>query len=153
MQKFIDGHFEFRFRRRRNARRAFTLTEAVMAIVILSIAVVPMMLAVEASSKDQVTPIMVSRARWLATEKLEEIIADRNSRTRGYDFVVSGNYPAEAPVISDPDFARTVSITETGADLQTAGSGYKTVTVTVSWTDVKQQNRTLTVSTVVTDFS
>lgn len=124
-----------------------------MAIVILSIAVVPMMLAVEASSKDQVTPIMVSRARWLATERLEEIIADRNSETRGYDYVVSGNYPAETPVTSDPDFARRVNIAETGADLQTAGSGYKVVTVTVSWTDVKQQNRTLSVSTVVTDFS
>lgn len=136
-----------------HARRAFTLIEAVMAIVILAIAIAPLMLALERSSMDQVTPIRVSRARWLATERLEEIIADRYSATRGYAYLAEGNYSTENPVATDPDFTRAVSIVETAADLQSSGTGYKTVTVTVSWTGVAGASRTLQISTVLTSLS
>ncbi len=131
----------------------FTLVESVMAIVIISIAVAPLLMALSRTSGDQVTPIQVSRARWLATEKLEEVIADRYSATRGYAYLIVGNYSNESPVVTDPDFARSVAIAETGADLQTAGAGYKTVTVTVSWTDAVGANRELQISTVLTSLS
>jgi len=139
--------------RRLGHQKGFTLVEAVMALVMMSLVIVPIMTAAQRLSRDQVTPIQVSRARWLATEKLEEVIADRSSTTRGYSYVITSNYPAENPVATDPDFSRSVTITETGADLQTSGTGYKTVTVVISWTDVTGTSRSLSMSTVVTSFS
>ena len=131
----------------------FTLVEAVMALIMMALVITPIMMAAQRLSRDQVTPIQVSRARWLATEKLEEVIADRSSTTRGYAYVITGNYPTENPVATDPDFSRSVTITETGVDLQTSGTGYKTITVVISWTDVTGASRSLSMSTVVTSFS
>ncbi len=94
----------------------------------------------------------VSRARWLATEKLEDVIADRHSTTRGYDYLISGNYPPEAAVSGFPQFSRSVTLTETEADLVSAGTGYLTVEVAVGWTDTQGVGRTLEVSTVLTEY-
>lgn len=131
---------------------AFTLIEAIIAIVILSVAMPPMLWAIRDSQTARVSPILTSRARWLATERLEDIIADRHSTTRGYSYVVSGNYPAEATITGFPGYTRSVAITETGAALATGGTGYKLVTVTVSWTDGRAQSQSLALSTVVTDY-
>ncbi len=130
----------------------FTLVEAVMALVMMALVITPIMMAAQRLSRDQITPIQVSRARWLATEKLEEVIADRSSTARGYAYVITGNYPAENPVATDPDFSRSVTIKETGADLVSSGTGFKTVTVVVSWTDVTGASRSLSLSTVVTSL-
>lgn len=135
------------------SRRAFTLVEAIAAIIILAVAVPPMMVAVRDSAVSRADPILQSRARWLVTERLEDIIADRHSPARGYAYVTGTNYPAEATISGFPGFSRAVSIIETGASLLGAGTGYKTVTVTVSWTSPKAGARSLAVSTVVTDYT
>jgi prepilin-type N-terminal cleavage/methylation domain-containing protein len=142
-------------RRRLNHPRhhGFTLIEAIAAIVILSISVPAMLWSVRHAHIQRVNPTMASTARWLAMEKLEDVIADAHSSTRGYGYVVNANYAAENPVSGFVAFTRAVSVVETGPDLVSAGTGYKKVTVTVSWTDATATARSLNIATVVTDQS
>ena len=98
--------------------------------------------------------MLTNRARFLAQEKLEDIIADRHSTTRGYAYVVNANYAAEAAVSGFTNMSRSVSITESGANLVGgSGTGYKTVTVTIGFRDGRNTARTLALSTVVTDYT
>ena len=137
-------------------RTGFTLMETVAAIVILAVALPPMLWAVTAAQRERINPMLASRARWLAVEKLEDIVADRHSTTRGYAYLITANYPAENPVPGYTGFTRTVTFLETKADLVTtspAPLGYMTVTVTVGWNDAVAAARTLAVSTVLTDYT
>jgi prepilin-type N-terminal cleavage/methylation domain-containing protein len=134
----------------------FTLIEAIVAIVVLSVAIPPMLLAMRETQHRRVAPIQADRARWLASERLEEIIADRHSTTRGWAYLVNANYAAETPVNGFQGFGRSVAITETGADLASAGTGYKKIAVTVTWADAgvgAGASRSFTLSTVVTDYT
>lgn len=124
-----------------------------MAIVIASIALPPMLWAVRNAHLRRADPVMFERARWLAAEKLEDIIADRHSATRGYGYVVSANYPAEGVVSGFTGFSRSVAITETGASLSGAGTGYKTVAVTVSYAGSGGVSRDFALTTVLTDYT
>ena len=142
-----------RAQRRARRRRAFTVTETVISLVILSVAVPPMLWAIRQQEHDRVSPILASRARWLASEKLEDIIADRHSTTRGYSYVTSGHYSNESSITGFPGFTRSVSITETAGDLSSTGTGFKKAVVTVGWTDPGGIARTLAISTVVTDYT
>ena len=137
-------------------RTGFTLIETVAAIVILAVAVPPMLWAVTEAQRQRINPMLASRARWLAVEKLEDIVADRHSTTRGYSYLVTGNYAAENPVPGYTGFTRSVAFLETKADLATtapAPLGYMTVTVTVGWNDADLSARTLDISTVLTDYT
>ncbi len=140
------------FRLHHHGRFAFTLIETIAAIVILAMAVPPMMFALRQATVDRIDPIRFSQARWLATEWLEDILADRHSATRGYDYIIEANYPHETSVASNPAFGRQVRIFETGADLRTPGAGYKTVTVVLTWADSKGRSRSLEVATVLTEL-
>ncbi len=133
--------------------RAFSLVDTIVAIVVLALVVPGTVTAIGDASVQRASGIAVSRARWLATEKLEDIIADRASGTRGYTYVVAANYAAEPTVAGFPGFTRSVAITETGASLSGAGTGYKRVMVTVGWTDPRRGAKTLALSTVVTDYT
>jgi hypothetical protein len=139
-------------RRRLHSARAVTLIEAIAAIVVIAVAIPPVMIAVREAAVRRVGPVQAGTARWLAGEKLEDIIADRHSTTRGYTYVIVGNYPAEGTVTGFTSFARSVAISETDATLVGAGTGYKKVTVTVTWTDYRGQARSLALSTVVTNY-
>jgi hypothetical protein len=130
--------------------RAFTLVEAIGAIVLLAIAVPPMLWALRASQIERADPLMISRARWLASEKLEDVIADRYSAVRGFDYITGARYPAEATIAGSPGFSRRVSIAETGPDLASPGSGYLTVIVSVEW-DASAGPQSLAISTVLTE--
>jgi prepilin-type N-terminal cleavage/methylation domain-containing protein len=131
----------------------FTLIETIAAVVILAIALPPMLFAIRDAHVQRVNPMLASQARWLATEKLEDILADRHSDSRGWEYLTEGNYPAEPSVTGFPGFGRSVTLTETGADLVTPGSGYMTVTVQVSWVDATSTARTLSISMVVTEYT
>ena len=139
----------------------FTLIETIAAVVILTVAMPPMMWALNEAHLQRANPMLVARARWLATEKLEDIVADRHDATRGWAYVKTpGNYSAENPVDAGdyPQFNRSVTLSEHGAwdnggQTWSAGTGYLTVTVDVDWTDAGGDPRTLSISTIVTDYT
>lgn len=133
--------------------RAFTLIEVIVAVVLLAVAIPPMVAAVSSASVSQADPINASRARWLASEKLEDIIADRASTSRGYAYIDAANYPAESTLTGFSGFSRSVAIAEADANLSTSGTGCKIVTVTVAWTSPRFGQRTLALSTVVADYT
>ncbi len=133
-------------------RRGFTLIEAISALVILSLAMPTMLWAIRDSIRRRADPILLSRARWLAGEKLEDIIADAHSPSRGYSYVVNANYSAESPVSGFTGMNRSVSIVETAPKF-VAGTGWKTCTVTVTYTDGQATSRSLQLSTVVTSYT
>ncbi len=139
--------------RRMTHPRAFTLIETIAAIVIIAVAVPPMLWAIQETHISRANPVLASRARWLAVSKLEDAIADRHSLTRGYPWLVTGNYPDEGTISGYPGFSRKVVLTETEADLVTPGSGYMIVDVEVTWTDAAQILQTLSISTVLTRFT
>ena len=137
-------------------RSGFTLSETVAAIVILAVAVPPMLWAVTEAQRQRINPMLASRARWLAVEKLEDIVADRHSTTRGYAYLITANYPDEDPVPGYAGFTRAVSFVETKADLATTAPpplGYMTVTVKTSWNDAGAAAKALLPSTVRTDYT
>jgi prepilin-type N-terminal cleavage/methylation domain-containing protein len=150
VRKFISKCCDWR--PDRQLRTGFTLVESIAALVILTIAIPPMLFAVRQAQYHRVNPIMAAKARWLITEKLEDIIADRASTTRGYSYVISANYPAENPVSGYAGFTRSVAISETAADLSSSGAGYKRVTVTVDWTDATGIARSMAIGTIITVY-
>ncbi len=141
-----------RLQGRHTRTHAFTLIEMIAAMVVLAVAIPPMLFALRQATIDRIDPVRFSQARWLATERLEDVLADWRSATRGYDYIAQANYRDESPVPDHPAFSRSVRITETGPDLRTAGAGCKTVTVAVHWTDSRGRLRTLDVATVVTEW-
>lgn len=134
-------------------RSGFTLIESIVSVVILSTALPAMLFAVREAHRDRVSPIKASQARWIATEKLEDIIADRHSTSRGWSYIAAGNYASEASVPGYTGFTRSVAISETAANLVSAGTGFKKVTVTVGWTDARGYARSLAIATVLTDYT
>lgn len=139
----------------RSPRRAFTLIETVAAVVILAVAIPPMMWAISEAHVRRIDPIFASRARWLATAKLEDIVADRHSQSgaRGYTWLVAGNYSAETPVTGTP-FNRSVAFNITGPPPAfAAGTGYKHVTVTIDWTNSHGDAASLAVATILTEYT
>ena len=134
-------------------KRGVTLIEAVAAIVIASIAIPPMLWALRGVHAARADLILTTRARWLAGEKLEDIIADRHAAARGFAYITTGNYPSEPGVSGFSNFSRSVSITETGASLVGAGTGYKEVAVTVAWIDGHSQPRSLSLRTILTSYT
>ena len=134
-------------------RGAFTILEAVAAVVIIGVAIPPMLWGVKQAHAHRSAKVLASRARWLAAEKLEDIIADRHSTTLGYTYLTAANYPDEPEVPGFENFARAVTFQETAADLASAGAGYMTVTCTVAFRDASGQTRSLALATVVTDYT
>lgn len=116
------------------SRRAFSLVESVGALVILGVAIPSMLLALGSAHAGRVNPVLASQARWLAVERLEDVIADHASPGRGWAYIDGANYPDESPVPGWPAFSRSVEVRETGPDLEGPGEGYKAVTVAVRWT-------------------
>lgn len=144
------GHLGYRTRH----RAGLTLIEAIAAIVVLTVAVPSMLWAIRDSTRRRVDPVLLNRARWLACERMEDILADRHSPARGYSYLIGANYPAESPVSGFSGMSRSVSITETGPPPSfAAGTGFKTVTVNVTFSDGYAVPRTLSVAAVITDYT
>ena len=67
-------------------------------------------------------------------------------------FLASANYPFEPNISGFPNYRRSIRFSETGPDLTTPGSGYMTATVDVTWRDSGGTLRTLSLSTVLTEY-
>ena len=132
--------------------RGFTLIEAVLTTVLLGLGLggsLTLLQTATVSSLENDTRITASQ---LAHEKIETIIAEKTFR--GYAWADNANYPAE--ILNPPysSYSRATNITEVDpADLTTpqAGSGIKRVDVTVTWG--LENFQSITVSTVVGDYS
>lgn len=129
-----------------NTARGFTLIETIAAVVILAVAIPPMIWAVTRAHEQRVTPVRLSTARWLAAERMEQIIADRHGDA-GFANLV---YLEETAVAEFPEYSRSVSISEHGPDLAGPGSGYKLVTVTVTFDD-RGTSQAFALRTVLTE--
>ncbi|MBL0926557.1 MAG: prepilin-type N-terminal cleavage/methylation domain-containing protein [Phycisphaerales bacterium] len=135
----------------RPRRRGFSLIECVVAVVVLGLAVPSLLFAIRQAHFDRAAPVNAAKARWLATERLEDVIADRQSDSRGWAYLVASNYPAETQVAGFTRFSRSVSLVELGPNLG-PGSNYMRVTVTVTWSDGDTGQRSLAVTTVLTRY-
>ena len=132
--------------------RGFTLVETISAIVVLAVALPPMLWAIGAAQDQRVDSVMTSRARWLAMEKLEAIVADRYSAERGFDWIDEANYPHEDEVDGYPNFTRSVTITDVGPDLQPGTELHRRATVTVSYANARGRAQNVSLSVVLASW-
>ena len=123
-----------------------------MVIVVLAVAFPPMLWSIRRGHAARVTPARFSIARWLAINKMEDIIADRACATRGYAYLAASHYPSESAITGFPGFTRSVAFAETGPDLVSAGAGYMKVTVTVTFADGMGNTRSHHLSSIQTDY-
>jgi hypothetical protein len=110
----------------------FSIIEAVAAIVLLGIAVPPILAFLLQGARGGIFPERQTTSYFLAMEKMEEIIADRHSSSRGYSYLTAAHYPDEN--LAD-GYVRTVAFSEVSPVDLTApqtGSGYLKITVTVT---------------------
>jgi hypothetical protein len=121
--------------RRGSLRPSATIIEVVMAVVILSVALPPLMVSFADASMQSVYPSNAAVASFLAIERMEEIVARRYRGTDGYQAVTEANFPAEGSVSGFPGFSRSVTVGYTRASLAPAASdeGYKKARVVVTW--------------------
>lgn len=119
-------------------QRGFTILDVIFAVVILGVGLSGMTTLFSNINKNSGTNQMILSATQLAQEKLEEISAAK--KYNGYSYVNATNYPVTAEDLTSSNYAgwtRSTTITEVQeSDLSTTqvGSGYKKVTVTVTWT-------------------
>lgn len=127
--------------RAKNDQDGFTLIEIIITLVVLSVAVVGVLSVFTTAIKGSADPVVLNRANALAQEQMDTIIGDRMNSSRGFAYIIPGNYPADIPVTG---FNRSVTImcvdpgaldTDNGvAPDATSGcaSGYTHVEVTVA---------------------
>jgi Tfp pilus assembly protein PilV len=117
----------------RRQEAGFTLPEVVLILVIAAIAVLPLgMLFANSSIRSSEAHNATVMAQ-LAQAKMEEIAADKNSPSRGFTYLVAGNYPAESPVPGFIGYARTVAF---APDSVYDSVTFRTVSVTVTYASV-----------------
>lgn len=131
--------------------RAMTIIEVVTAVVILSVGLPPLVKSFADSSNQSHLPINATIASFLATERMEQIVARRYRNNAGYAALTTANFPAESPVTGFPRFSRTVTISEVTSSLAASGSavGYRKVRVTVTW---QPDNSSMSIERVFADF-
>ena len=116
-------------------QRGFTFIETVMAIVVIGVGLFGLMHLFTGTVSNAFVTDQAIQATELARERLERVVFDK--KMNGYNYVTTANYPAvENFTGAFSPFTRTMTILEVRSDNLTtasAGSGYKRVSVTVSW--------------------
>ena len=115
--------------------KGFTLIETILAMMVVAIGIFGTMNLFYNTVNRAFETDAYIQATALARERLEEITFDKKMNL--YASIVSANYPATENLTGAYSaYTRTVTILEVNpADLSSAqnNSGYKKVTVTVSW--------------------
>ena len=115
----------------------FTLVEVIMCMIVMAVALPPLLNVFAEGASEAIAPLQVARANWLSIEKVEDVLADRFSTTRGWSYLINSNYPTETNATGFTNYTRSVTITEvSGTDLITpqAGSDFKRIDIDVTWT-------------------
>ena len=123
------------------AESGFTLIEAIMTLVVLSIAAVGVLSVFTVGMQGSSNPLLINQAIVLAQDRMETIVGDRENALRGFAYIQPANYAAESPVTGFPNFNRSVSIicvnsatlnTDNGQAPPCTTSNYAHVTVRVT---------------------
>lgn len=134
--------------------KGFTMIEATLGTLILSISLFTAILFLNTSTVASANIDFRVIATQLASEQIEEIVADNQIQPTQYNYITNSNYPLEQMNYqTTPNFfERRTNIVEVADDLSTpqAGNGLKKVDVTVKWGPALLQKVTLT--TVVADY-
>jgi prepilin-type N-terminal cleavage/methylation domain-containing protein len=131
-------------------RRALSLIEVVIAIVILGLAVPPLMFQMAAGIQQQQAALVQQELTQLASERMWEVFADHANPTRGYDYIEGSAYPDETAPWGLTGYTRQTTVKEVSpTDYATpqAGSGIKRFRVLVSG----PRGRSLVIESFVTD--
>lgn len=131
--------------------RGFTLMESIVGLVLLSVCVPPLLWALAESRRTAAAPAQAEVAYWLASERLEDLAADRCSPGRGFAYLTPAHYPDENPVAGFPGFSRSVTLTACGPDLTPPGDGFVLARVTVRWTGARGTSLSVSATTVLTE--
>ncbi|MCU0688762.1 MAG: type II secretion system GspH family protein [Phycisphaerales bacterium] len=137
---------------RRSRRAAFTLMELVAAMLLLSIAFPPLAVSMRDAVVRQGANNQRIIARWLAHARMEEVLADRHSSTRGWPAMVTSNYTTGGFWSQFPGFSQSVTIMDHDATLIAAGTTHKLIIVTISWNDATRGSSSIRYQTVVTNY-
>jgi prepilin-type N-terminal cleavage/methylation domain-containing protein len=133
------------------ARRALSLIEVVLAMVILGVAVPPLLLQISASVQQQETALIEQNLVQLASERMWAVFTDHADPTHGYDAIVAATYPDETAPNGLTGYVRRTEIREVSPDdyvTSQPGSGIKRLRVTVTG----PRTLKLTVESFVTDI-
>lgn len=121
--------------RPRRQNLGFTLIETVLAISLIAVGFLGTFAMFQNSLGSAVTSVQTLQATWLARERLERVLFSKEMN--GYASITTANYPSpETFTGTFSPFTRTTQILEvSSANLTSAsnGSGYKRVTVAVTW--------------------
>ncbi len=131
-------------------RRALSLVEVVFAVVILGLAVPPLLVQVGAGTQQQQAALIQTNLVQIASERLNDILADHTNPLRGYTYLIDASYLLNnAPRGLTGYTLRTELREVSGTDYLSvqAGSGIKRLRITASG----PQNQTLVVESFVSD--
>ncbi|MCP5464154.1 MAG: hypothetical protein H7A33_03925 [Deltaproteobacteria bacterium] len=130
------------------SNKGFSVVENIMATTIMAVGLMGGMVVMQNSVLSAVQGDQNTVASRLASEKLEQLMADKEFL--GYDYISDGNYGDETVL----NFERSVDIAEVSSDdfaTASAGSGLKKVTVEVTWGDADYE--AVRVSTLISDYN
>ena len=86
-------------------KRAFSLIELILVMIILSIGLTTLLLVLRHSVTQSTNTHFYTVANWLCQEKIEEILSDR--RDNGFGYILEKNYRDEEPFLT---YTRTTEI-------------------------------------------
>ncbi|MCC6951501.1 MAG: prepilin-type N-terminal cleavage/methylation domain-containing protein [Phycisphaerales bacterium] len=131
--------------------RGFTLVESIVGLVLLSVCVPPLLWALAESRRTAAAPAQAEVAYWLASERLEDLVADRCSPGRGFAYLTPAHYPDEKSVEGFSGFSRSVTLTGCGPDLTPPEDGFVLARVTVRWTGARGTSLSVSATTVLAE--
>jgi type II secretory pathway pseudopilin PulG len=136
----------------RPTRRALSLVELIIAIVILGLALPPLVIQVGNGVRQQAAALVQQTLTQLAAERIWEIATDHANPTRGYAYITEAAYPAESAPRGLAGYTRQTTIIEVSpADYVTpqVGSGIKRFRIVVTGLG----NHSLTIESMVTNIT
>lgn len=152
-------------------RTGLTLIEAIIAIVVLSLAVPTTVVMLRDAASVRADAIATTRATWLANAVVEQIIADAASRAAGLGLSA---FDDPQTYLGDPDaglrsriafvtlpyesmgFSYTINVgqPQSAAGDQTGSPEhdlYRAITVTVSWNSTRGDVKSTAISTLISE--